>query len=156
MIRTHLVLSMRRAARHDCELVYFIEIWARGGSRRGASKTFEQVGRGNPYVNQKRKEMRSRPEPRVLRPRFFHSCRPDWSPGRWRKTNAQWRAPGRRLFDRIRRSNTKHHSHPNTQEAKKRGRYLAPATARKSRSDTSARNRVNPPDRTRGKPRIRN
>ena len=55
MIRTHLVLSMRRAARHDCELVYFIEIWARGGSRRGASKTFEQVGRGNPYVNQKRK-----------------------------------------------------------------------------------------------------
>ena len=120
-------------------MVYFIEIWARGGSRRGASKTFEQVGRGNPYVNQKRKEMRSRAAARSpasceLRPRFFHSCRPDWSPGRWRKTNAQWRAPGRRLFDRIRRSNTKHHSHPNTQEAKKRGRYLAPATARKPRA----------------------
>ena len=48
-------------------------------------------------------------------------------------TVGQWRAPGRRLFDRIRRSKyTKHHSHPNTQEAKKRGRYLAPATARKS------------------------
>ena len=59
---------------------------------------------------------------------------PDWSPGRWRKTNAQWRAPGRRLYPIRSDSKVKHHSHPNTQEAKKRGRYLAPATARKSRS----------------------
>ena len=46
MIRTHLVLSMRRAARHDCELVYFIEIWR-------ASRPFEQVTRKSVSLTKK-------------------------------------------------------------------------------------------------------
>ena len=140
---------MRRAARHDCELVYFIEIWARGGSRRGASKTFEQVTRKSVSLTKKgrrcggvaprlvRDSCRAGLEPRAVAENECTVARPRPPPIPYRYT----------LFDRIRRSNTTH------TRIRKRQRN-ADGTSRPHRTEVaqiSARNRVNPPDRTRGK-----
>ena len=112
MIRTHLVLSMRRAARHDCELVSILSDRDLG-ARWLTTRSHQDIRTGDEeirIVNQKRKEMRRRSPASC--PRFVSSgLEPRRPRGRWRKTrNAQWRAPGRRLFDRIAKvtSNTTH------------------------------------------------
>ena len=117
---------MRRAARHDCELVYFIEIWARGGSRRGASKTFEQVTRKSVSLTKKGRRC-GRRSPASC-PRFV--SRRTGAPGGGGKRMHSGAPPAAAysytVYPIRSDSKVKHHSHPNTQEAKKRGRYLAP------------------------------
>ena len=100
MIRTHLVLSMRRAARHDCELVSILSDRDLG-ARWLTTRSHQDIRTGDEeirIVNQKRKEMRRRSPASC--PRFVSSgLEPRRPRGRWRKTrNAQWRAPGRRLY----------------------------------------------------------
>ena len=152
MIRTHLVLSMFIVYEASSATRLRIGLFYRDlGARWLTTRSLQDIRTGDEeirIVNQKRKEMRRRSPASC--PRFV--SRRTGAPRAVAEnecTVARPRPPPipYTLFDRIRRSNTTH------TRIRKRQRN-ADGTSRPHRTEVaqiSARNRVNPPDRTRGK-----
>ena len=156
MIRTHLVLSMRRAARHDCELVYFIEIWARGGSRRGASKTFEQVTRKSVSLTKKGRRCGAARSPAsCVRDSSIIVVRTGAPGGGGKRMHSG--APPAAAYSIGFEGQTRNTTHTRIRKRQRNadGTSRPPPHGSLAQRYRSARNRVNPPDLTRGKPRIR-